>query len=199
MSKRKGLITPDDFPTTLQLEREYRRVKERKRFGRVLRSTIYIIATVAAFAILVATLFLPVMRIYGNSMAPTLNEGEIVVAQKGSRFSPGDVVAFYFNNKVLVKRVICGPGDWFDIREDGTVTVNGAVLDEPYITEKSLGICDLKLPYQVPEDQYFVMGDQRTVSVDSRSTQVGCVTQEQVVGRIWLCVWPLAEIRLIGS
>ncbi len=199
MSKRKGFIAPDDFPTTLQLEREYRRVKERKRFGRVLRSTIYIIATVAAFAILVATLFLPVMRIYGNSMAPTLNEGEIVVAQKGSRFSPGDVVAFYFNNKVLVKRVICGPGDWFDIREDGTVTVNGAVLDEPYITEKSLGICDLKLPYQVPEDQYFVMGDQRSASVDSRSSQVGCVTQEQVVGRIWLCVWPLAEIRLIGS
>lgn len=197
MSKRKGPLSPEEFPTTAQLEQEYRRVSKKKKFGRAVRSTIYIIATVAAFAILISTLFFPVMRIYGNSMVPTMNEGEIVVAKKGSRFSRGDIIAFYFNNKVLVKRVICGPGDWFDIREDGTVTVNGVAIDEPYLTEKSFGICDLKLPYQVPNEQYFVMGDQRSVSVDSRSTQVGCVSQEQIVGRIWLCVWPFADFRLI--
>lgn len=188
----------DALPSTEQLAEELSREKNRQQFRRVLRSTVYILATVAAFAILIATLFLPVMRIYGNSMVPTLNEGEIVVSLKTRSYSTGEIVAFYYNNKVLVKRVICGPGDWVNIHEDGTVSVNGAVLDEPYLTEKALGICDIDLPYQVPEDQIFVMGDQRESSVDSRSSLVGCISEDQIVGRIVFCVWPMNSIRVIG-
>ena len=181
------------LPTVEQLEAEITREEQRSRFGNTARSTIYILITVAAAAILTATLFFPVLKIYGNSMVPTLDEGEIVVSLKNSDFTTGDVIAFYYNNKVLVKRVICGPGDWIDIREDGSVVVNGSLIDEPYLEEKNYGICDLELPYQVPEGQYFVMGDDRAVSVDSRSTVVGCVSKEQVVGRILLCVWPLEK------
>ena len=187
----------EQLPSTEQLEQELIREKSRKRFGRVLRSTVFILASVAAVAILVATLFLPVMRIYGSSMVPTLNEGEIVVSLKGSKLKTGDIVAFYYNNKVLVKRVICGPGDWINILEDGTVIINGTPIDEPYLVDKAFGTCDLDLPFQVPENQWFMMGDQRATSIDSRSSQVGCVTQDQIVGRILFCVWPLSEFRSI--
>ena len=185
------------MPTTGQIETELKRERKSRQFGSILRSTIYILVTVAAFAILVATIFLPVMRIYGSSMAPTIKEGEIVVGLKGAKFKPGDIIAFYYNNKVLVKRVICGPGDWITIQEDGTVIVNDEVLEEPYLIDRSFGICDLEFPYQVPASQYFVMGDQRSVSVDSRSSTVGCIAEEQIVGRIALCVWPLKGIRFI--
>lgn len=198
MARSKASYTGDALPTTKQLEEEFRREKKKRQFGSVLRSTVYVLATVAAFAILLVTIFFPVMRIYGNSMTPTLNEGDIVVAWKGSKFSTGDIIAFYYNNKVLVKRVICGPGDWVDIQEDGTVSVNSVPLEEPYLQGKALGTCDLELPYQVPEDQFFVMGDQRATSIDSRSSLVGCVTQEQIVGRIAFCVWPVPEVRWIG-
>ena len=197
MSKKETKPTAKQLPSTEQLEQELFREKSRKKLGKVLRSTVFILASVAAVAILVATLFLPVMRIYGNSMVPTLNEGEIVVSLKNSKLKTGDIVAFYYNNKVLVKRVICGPGDWINILEDGTVVINGTVLDEPYVVEKAFGTCDLELPFQVPESQWFMMGDQRATSIDSRSSQVGCVTQDQIVGRIIFCVWPLSEFRAV--
>ena len=153
---------PAERPTVNQLETELAREKYRRRYGRVMRSTIYTLITVAAVAVLVATLWLPVLQIYGSSMTPTLNEGEIVVSLKGSDFRQGDIVAFYYNNKILVKRVIAGPGQWVNIDEDGTVYVDGEPLDEPYLSEKSFGGCDIQLPYQVPDGRYFVMGDHRS-------------------------------------
>ena len=147
--------------------------------------------TVSAVAVLVAVLLLPVLRIYGTSMTPTLDEGNYVVAVKGSDFQTGDIVAFYYNNKILVKRVIAKSGDWVDIDTNGNVYVNNTLLDEPYVTEKAFGDCNITLPYQVPESRVFVMGDHRSVSVDSRNTAIGCVADEQIVGKIIFRVWPL--------
>ena len=184
-------------PTVAQVQEELDRSRKRIQFASVVRSTIYILITVAAAAILIATLLLPVLRIYGSSMVPTLSEGEIVVSLKGSSFEQGDIVAFYYNNKILVKRVICGPGDWVNFKEDGTVLVNGNVIDEPYIQEPDIGICDIELPYQVPEGSFFVMGDLRATSVDSRSSSLGCVPRDQIVGRIIFRVWPLNELGTV--
>lgn len=180
-----------EYPTVAQLEHELKRVRYQSRYGRVLRSTVFSLVVVAAVAVLVAVLFLPVLQIYGHSMTPTLEDGDIVVSIKGSDFEPGDVIAFYYNNKILVKRVIACPGDWVDIDKDGNVTVNGQALEEPYLQEKALGDCNIKLPYQVPDSRLFVMGDHRSVSVDSRNTAVGCVAQEQIVGRLVFRIWPL--------
>lgn len=185
------------LPTTPQLEQALAQEERRKRFRNILRSTVFVLATVAAVSVLVATLLFPVMRIYGSSMNPTLEDGQIVVALKVKQFSQGDLIAFYYNNKLLIKRVVCGPGDWFNMTEDGTVYVNGTPLDEPYVLEKSFGVCDLDMPYQIPAGQYFVMGDHRSTSIDSRSSVVGCVTDEQVVGKILIRVWPLAEFGTI--
>lgn len=156
----------------------------------MLRSTVYALITVAAAAVLVATLWMPVLQISGNSMSPTLTEGEIVISLNGSSFQTGDIVAFYFDNKVLIKRVIAGPGDWVDIDEQGNVFVNDQEIDEPYLVEKALGDCNIQLPYQVPESRIFVMGDHRSVSVDSRSTALGCVPYDKIVGRLVLRIWP---------
>jgi signal peptidase I len=173
-----------------QLEAELKREKHKHRYRTVLKSTISTLIVVAAVAVLAATLWMPVLQIYGSSMTPTLKEGQIVVSLKGSDLEQGDLVAFYVGNKLLVKRVIAESGEWFDITEEGVVFVNGKELDEPYLQEKAFGECDIELPYQVPESRYFLMGDHRTSSVDSRSSVIGCVDKEQIVGKIVFCVWP---------
>ena len=187
--KKKTVV--QEIPTRTQLEEELKRERYQSRFFRTLRSTVYGLITVAAAAVLVATLWLPVLRIYGSSMTPTLSEGDIVVSVKTAEFQTGDIVSFYFNNKILVKRVIAGPGDWVSIDENGVVSVNRQQLSEPYVADLSIGECDLEFPYQVPESRYFVLGDHRSTSVDSRSSAVGCVSEEQIVGKIVFHVWPL--------
>ena len=182
-----------DMPEVSQLEAELKRVQHRRRYRTVFRSTIYTLITVAAVAVLVATLWMPVLQIYGKSMTPTLSDGNIVISLKNGDFQTGDIIAFYYNNKILVKRIIAKSGDWVNIDKDGNVYVNDKPINEPYVSEKALGECDIKLPYQVPESRLFVMGDHRSVSVDSRSTLVGCVAEEQVVGEIVFRVWPLNE------
>lgn len=194
----KKKITTGDIPATEQLEAELAREKYKHRYHSVLRSTIYTLVIVAAIAVLTATLWLPVLQIYGSSMTPTLQDGEIVFSVKTSKFQPGDVVAFYYNNKILIKRVICGPADWVNIDENGTVYINGKELEEPYLAEKALGDCNIELPYQVPDGKVFVMGDHRSTSVDSRNTAVGCVAQEQIVGKIIFRIWPLDRLGIVG-
>ena len=186
MKKRKL-----ENPGLDSLKAELKRVRYRQRYHSAIRSTIYTLLTVAAVEVLVATLLLPVLRIYGSSMTPSLYEGDIVVSVKEMRFDRGDIISFYYNNKILVKRVIAFEGEWVDMDEDGNVRVNGVLLDEPYVNEKAFGECDISLPYQVPDGRVFVMGDHRATSVDSRSSTVGCVFEEQVVGRILYRVWPL--------
>ena len=185
------------YPTAEEVEKELQRVYYKERYGKTLRSTIYALITVAAIAVLTATLLLPVLQIHGTSMAPTVTDGELVISIKGSDYDKQDVVAFYYNNKILVKRVIANPGEWVDIDAYGNVTVNGEKLDEPYLMDKALGECDITLPYQVPEGRVFVMGDHRSVSVDSRSSTVGCVAEEQVVGKLAIRIWPLNKIGTI--
>ena len=188
MKKRK---TPLEMPDRALIEQERHRERHGKKFGMAVRSTVYTLITVAAVAVLVATLWLPVLQIYGNSMTPTLENGDIIVSLKEGSFVPGDMVAFYYNNKILVKRVIALEGQWVDIKDDGTVYVDEELLHEPYLTEKAFGECDIELPFQVPEGRLFVMGDHRSISIDSRSTTVGCVGEEQIVGRMAFRLWPL--------
>ena len=190
MKKNSAVEVPD----LSQLEKELNRVKYKKRYKSVLTSTISTLIVVAAIAVLIATLLMPVLQIYGTSMSPTLYDGDIIATIKTTEFEQGDVVAFYYNNKILVKRVIAMSGEWVDMDEDGNVYVNDVLLDEPYLVERAVGECDIKLPYQVPENRIFVMGDHRSVSVDSRSTTVGCVAEEQLVGKLVFRVWPLKDM-----
>ena len=183
--------TSVELPTTEQIEKERARLRHKSRYSRTLRSTIAILVVVAAVAVLVATLWMPVLRIYGSSMAPTLNDGQIVISLKTTDFKTGDIAAFYYGNKLLVKRYIAGASDWVYIDEDGTVSVNSIELDEPYIAEKAFGQTNIELPYQVPDKRYFLMGDNRESSVDSRNTAVGCASDDQIVGKVVYCIWPL--------
>ena len=173
-----------------KLEAELKREKHKQRYFGMLKSTVATLVVVAAVAVLMATLWMPVLQIYGNSMTPTLKEGQIVVSLKGNDLEQGDLVAFYVGNKLLVKRVIAESGEWVDITEEGVVFVNGKELNESYLQEKAFGECDIELPYQVPESRYFLMGDHRASSVDSRSSVIGCIDKEQIVGKIVFCVWP---------
>ena len=184
-------------PTTDQIRTELERVRYRRTFANTLRSTIFILIVVSASAVLIAVLLLPVLRIYGHSMNDTLDEGDVVVSIKGSSFKTGDIIAFYYNNKLLVKRVIGQPGDWVDIDEKGNVYVNQVMLEEPYLDSKAFGETNIELPYQVPESRIFVLGDNRDVSIDSRNTSVGCVAEEQIAGKIVFRVWPLDKIGFL--
>ena len=186
-----------DLPTLEQIRRERSRLQYRSRYGRALRSTLRALAVAAALTVLVATLWLPVLRIYGSSMWPTLMDGQIVLCVKTRSFAPGDVTAFYHGNKLLIKRYVAGPSDWVDIDDSGNVTVNSEPLEEPYLAEKAFGQTNISLPYQVPEGRYFVMGDNRDASVDSRNTAVGPIAMDQVVGKVFFRIWPLREFGVV--
>ena len=185
------------IPSTEEVKAERERLAYRSRYTRVLRSTIYALVVVAAVAVLLATLFLPVLQVSGDSMNPTLQDRDIIVLVKTDHMKTGDLCGFYWQNKLLLKRIIGLPGDIITLDEDGVVTVNGEVLDEPYVDELALGECDIKFPYQVPENRYFVLGDHRATSIDSRSSVIGCVEKSQIVGKVFLRVWPLSSFSLI--
>ena len=178
-----------------QLEREMKRERYKRRFRRLLRSTVSALVVVAAVAALVATLVLPVLQIAGTSMEPSLYEGDFVLLVKTNKLETGDLCAFYYSNKILIKRVIAKPGDYIWIENDGTVFLNGEELMEPYVDEKALGECDVEFPYQVPEGCYFLMGDHRKTSIDSRSSAIGCVKEEQLIGKLLCRIWPLPEFQ----
>ncbi len=185
-------------PSVEALEAELKKEQYRSSYSRVLKSTVFSLLVVAAVAVLIAVLLLPVLQISGTSMTETLQDEDIVVAVNSSRYSTGDVIAFYYNNNVLIKRVIASAGDWVDIDADGNVFVNEEQLEEPYISEKAFGECDIDLPYQVPDGKCFVMGDHRAVSIDSRNSSIGCVSNDMVVGKILFRVWPLSGLGLVN-
>ncbi len=175
--------------------------REKLRAGREYRRTIIrvleVLVVTAAVSVLLATMFFPVLSVSGVSMEPTLENGQVIVLEKTSKFKTGDLIAFYYQNKILLKRVIGNAGDNIDIDEEGNVYVNEVKLDEPYLKEKALGECDITFPYQVPDGKIFVMGDHRSKSIDSRSKLVGCVSEEQVVGKVALRLWPLNRIGFL--
>ena len=193
MDSKKPII----IPNLEEVERERIRLSDRMRFGTLLRNTVFSLMVVAALAVLIAFLLMPVLRVSGDSMAPTMQDQDVVLLLKTDHFETGELCGFYWQNKLLLKRIIAGPGDTIDIKDDGTVYVNGEALDEPYVKEKSLGDCDMEFPYQVPDNKYFVMGDHRSVSIDSRNKVIGCVDKSQLVGKLWIRVWPLNRIGLV--
>ena len=193
-SRKKQAKKTLEMPSIDLLEGELKQTQYKTRYGRVLRSTIFSLLVVAAVAVIIAVLLMPVLQISGNSMEDTLSDGDLVIALNNGKFKTGEVIGFYFNNGILVKRVIATSGDWVDIDSEG---VNGVRLDEPYISEKALGECNITLPYQVPDGKCFVMGDHRANSIDSRTTTVGCISGDKIVGKLLLRFWPLRSFGLI--
>ena len=186
-----------DLPTLAELEAELSRVRRKRWMRKTIAGVITALLAISAIAVLLATRFLPVLQVYGDSMSPTLNEGEVVIAFSEAELETGDVIAFYHNNKVLVKRVIATAGDWVSVSAAGKVSVNGKTLDEPYVTEMSLGDSNVDWPYQVPESHVFVMGDHRSTSIDSRNTAVGCISEDVIIGELMLRVWPLENLGVL--
>ena len=193
----KTEIPENSLPTAGEIQSELKRERNKIRYRRVLKSTVYALVIVAAVAALIATLVLPVLQISGTSMEPTLSNGEIVVLVKTSNLKRGELCGFSYSNKILIKRVIGTPGDVLAIDAEGNVWVNGEMLDEPYVSEKSLGEFDIEFPYTVPENEYFLMGDHRETSIDSRNTVIGCVAKDQILGKLIFKVWPFSEISVI--
>lgn len=194
MKKHAKKQENQELPQLDALQTELKREQYKRRFRKLLRSTVNALIVVAAVAALIATLVFPVLQIAGTSMEPSLHDGDIVMLVKTDRLETGDLCAFYYSNKILIKRIIAGPGDYLWIDGEGTVFLNGEPLDEPYVEEKALGECDVEFPYQVPENSYFMMGDHRETSIDSRSSLIGCISEDQIVGKIWCKIWPLSEI-----
>ena len=197
MNGKHAAAVAAEVPSIEILEAELKKERHRSTYGRVLKSTVFSLLVVAAVAVLIVVLVLPVLQISGTSMEPTLNDEEIVVAVSGAKYNTGDVIAFHFNNNILIKRVIAVDGDWVDIDDEGNVMVNGVLIDEPYVSEKAKGDLNITLPYQVPAGKCFVMGDHRTTSIDSRNKAVGCISDDMVVGKLIFRVWPLRQIGLI--
>lgn len=197
MNKKKKNFMVENIPSMELVDEERKRLSYRKEFFKVMRTTIYVLIVVAAIAVLIATLVLPMVQVTGDSMTPTLDDGDIILFVKTDNFDTGDLCGFYYQNKLLLKRVIGVPGDVIEIAEDGTVTVNGEIIDEPYVSEKALGECDVEFPYQVPENRFFVLGDHRISSIDSRSTAIGCIEDSQIIGRVIMRVWPLPKISFV--
>ena len=187
--------TAVSLPTKEQIETERKRYRRKRAYNRALSGTVYVLTFVAAVAVLIATLVLPVLQIEGSSMEPTLVNGDIVLLTKTVNFDRGELCGFSWNNKLLIKRVVGTPGDWIEIDIDGTVYLNGEKLDEPYVEQLAMGECDLEFPFQVPQEQYFVLGDMRETSIDSRNTLLGCVEKDQIVGKVFFRIWPLKTIR----
>lgn len=186
-----------ELPTINQIEAELRRENNRKEYHKVLRTMVFVLMVVTAAAVIVAVLVFPVLEIKSDTMSPTLRHDDLVVTIKKAEYGRGDVVAFYYNNTLLVKRIIAVGGDEIDIDDKGTVTVNGRTVQEPYVSRKTLGECDVTFPYKVPRDEFFVLGDNRTLSVDSRNTALGAVTQDLIVGKLLLRVWPFTAIGIV--
>lgn len=198
MDKHIGKHTNQNVLELESLQTELKHERHKRRFRKLLRSTLNALIVVAAVAALIATLILPVLQIAGTSMEPSLNDGDIVLLVKTNNLETGDLCAFYYSNKILIKRVIGTPGDYIWIESDGTVYLNGEPLDEPYVSQKALGECDVEFPYQIPENNYFVMGDHRETSIDSRSSVIGCIAQDQLIGKIFCKFWPLSELEFMN-
>ena len=195
MKKQVTKYNEQDLPQLDILQTELKHEQYKRRFRKLLKNTVNALVVVAAVAALIATLIFPVLQIAGTSMEPSLTNDNFVLLVKSHKLETGDLCAFYYSNKILIKRIIATPGDYLWINPDGTVFLNGEELEEPYVSQKALGECDIEFPYQVPENAYFMMGDHRETSIDSRSSVIGCISEDQIIGKILLKIWPLSELE----